>query len=68
MKYFLILILFVTSIFSSQAQVFTSGADENQVEDPVSWDVKLEKQNDSIYKLIINAKIEKGWHLYPQNI
>jgi len=68
MKYFLILILFVISIFSTQAQVFTSGADENQVEDPVSWDVKLEKQNDSIYKLIINAKIEKGWHLYSQNI
>jgi len=68
MKYFLFLILFVTSLITTQAQVFSPGQEDSQVEDPVSWDAKLEKQNDSIYKIVIKANIEKGWHLYSQQL
>ena len=68
MKYFLFLILFVSSLITTQAQVFSPGQEESQVVDPVSWDAKLEKQNDSIYKLVVKASIEKTWHLYSQHL
>lgn len=67
MKYLLTLALFVTAFFSSQAQVFNS-PNSQQMEDPISWDAKLEKQNDSIYDIVFTATLEKGWHLYSQEV
>jgi thiol:disulfide interchange protein DsbD len=34
--------------------------------DPVSWDVKVEKESDALYNILITAKIDEGWHLYSQ--
>lgn len=39
-----------------------------QIHNPVKWNFKTEKVNDSEYKLIYEAKIDKGWHLYSQYI
>ena len=68
MKYFWSLLLIFTASFSSFSQVFTSADSEQQIEDPITWDSHLEKENDSIYKLSFTAKLEKGWHLYAQDI
>lgn len=68
MKYFWLLILFLTVPLTSYSQVFTSSDKEQQIEEPISWDSHLEQENDSIYKLSFTAKLEKGWHLYAQDI
>ena len=34
--------------------------------DPVSWDVKVEKEAGDLYNVIITAQIDDGWHLYSQ--
>ena len=68
MKYFWSLIFFLILSLSSYSQVFTSADKESQIEEPISWNSHLEKENDSIYKLSFTAKLEKGWHLYAQDI
>lgn len=39
-----------------------------QVYDPVKWTASVVKISDSEYELIAKANIEKGWHLYSQNV
>ncbi|MCT4623229.1 MAG: protein-disulfide reductase DsbD N-terminal domain-containing protein, partial [Schleiferiaceae bacterium] len=56
-KLFLILLAFAYSF--SQAQI---------VENPVKWSWEAEKIADDEYKLIFNATIEEGWHLYSAHI
>ena len=59
MKRFLFLLtgfLFIASI--TNAQIF----------EPVKWSYHSKKINDTEYKLIFNATIEHGWHLYSQDI
>ena len=68
MKYFISLIFFLAIHFVVHSQVFTSPANQSQIADPIEWDAKLEKQNDSIYTLIFEAKLDKGWHLYSQDV
>ena len=68
MKYFFSLVFFLSIIFSFQAQVFGTSNNQNQIADPVEWDARLEKQNDSIYNLIFTARIDSGWHLYSQQV
>ena len=68
MKYFYFLLLFISTYFSVQSQVFTSSANQDQIADPVEWDARIEKQNDSIYTLVFEAKLDKGWHLYSQQV
>ncbi|CAM4191841.1 protein-disulfide reductase DsbD family protein [Gillisia hiemivivida] len=68
MKYFWSLLLILAVSLSSFSQVFTSADEESQFEEPISWDSHLEKENDSIYKISFTAKLEKGWHLYAQDI
>ncbi|HSM62928.1 MAG TPA: protein-disulfide reductase DsbD domain-containing protein, partial [Gillisia sp.] len=68
MKYFWSLILFLAVSLTSFSQVFTSADKEQQIEEPITWDSHLEQENDSIYKLSFTAKLEKGWHLYAQDI
>ena len=50
---FLIILLVANTAFS-------------QILDPVEWDVSVEKQKDTEYKVVIDAVIEAGWHLYSQ--
>lgn len=68
MKYFWSLILFLVVSLNSHSQVFTSSDEDTQIAEPIAWDAHLEKENDSIYKLIFTAKLEKGWHLYAQDV
>ncbi len=66
MKYFWTLVFLITA-FTSHAQVFAS-ADNSQIADPIDWEATVEKQNDSIYTLVFTAFLEKGWHLYSQEV
>lgn len=52
----LIGLLFIT--FSVSAQIF----------EPVKWQTSVEKISDTEYYLISTATIDKGWHLYSQDV
>ncbi|HSI68955.1 MAG TPA: cytochrome c biogenesis protein CcdA, partial [Gillisia sp.] len=67
MKYFWTLILLFTTIFSTNAQVFGT-ADNSQIADPIEWEAKIDKHTDSTATLIFIAKLDKGWHLYSQEV
>lgn len=47
--------------------VFT-GQINAQIYDPVGWNTSVEKVSDNVFDLVITATIEKGWHVYSQNI
>ncbi|MFD2518451.1 protein-disulfide reductase DsbD family protein [Salinimicrobium flavum] len=64
MRIIVLLFLFITTGFSSYAQIFNEG--ESDIESPVTWHASVEKQNDSVYQLIFTAELEPGWHLYSQ--
>lgn len=68
MKYFWSLLLFLIFPLTIVSQVFTSSDEEPQIVEPITWDSHLEKENDSIYKLKFTAKLDKGWHLYAQDV
>jgi thiol:disulfide interchange protein len=38
----------------------------SQIKKPVKWTTKVEKISDTEFNLIINATIEKDWHVYSQ--
>jgi thiol:disulfide interchange protein len=40
----------------------------SQVLEPVDWSTSVEKISETKYKLITKASIDKGWHLYSQNV
>lgn len=40
----------------------------SQILEPVKWSTAIEKISETEYDLIVNASIEKGWHLYSQNV
>ena len=40
---------------------------KSQIFNPISWDSYVEEDNDNTY-LIIKANLDKGWHLYSQNV
>lgn len=39
-----------------------------QILNPVIWTTEVEKISETEFKLIAKASIEKGWHLYSQNV
>jgi thiol:disulfide interchange protein DsbD len=39
-----------------------------QIQDPIKWTTSVEKKSDTEYILIAQATLEKGWHLYSQNV
>ena len=39
-----------------------------QISNPVTWEVTSKKVDDTSFEVIYKAQIEKGWHLYSQNI
>ncbi|RIA10438.1 thiol:disulfide interchange protein DsbD [Flavobacteriaceae bacterium MAR_2010_72] len=57
-KFFLILLVFFTSIASINAQIF----------DPIEWSTSVEKISDTEYILITKAVIDQGWHLPSQEL
>lgn len=56
-SFFSILVLSVFSFFVS-AQIF----------DPVKWNHKIEVLSETELNMVFEATIDKGWHLYSQNI
>lgn len=40
----------------------------SQILEPVKWSTSVEKISDTEYILVSKATIEKGWHLYSQNV
>lgn len=39
-----------------------------QILEPITWTILGQEKNDSIFEIVFNAKIEKGWHLYATDI
>ncbi|MEE9407683.1 MAG: cytochrome c biogenesis protein CcdA [Polaribacter sp.] len=39
-----------------------------QIQDPIKWNTSVEKISDNEFTLIAKATLEKGWHLYSQNV
>ena len=31
---------------------------------PVKWSTRIEKQNDTLYNLVLDARIDRSWHIY----
>ncbi len=54
-------------VFSFVLLTFSIGI-FSQIEDPIKWTTSVEKISDSEYVLVSVADIEKGWHLYSQNV
>jgi len=52
------LIITLSVVITINAQIFK----------PVKWSTSVEKISDSEYYLVAKATIDKGWHLYSQNI
>ncbi len=50
--------LFILISYISYSQVF----------DPVKWKTSVEKLSDTEYNLVTKANIDKGWHLYAQDV
>lgn len=44
------------------------GAVHSQILDPVKWSTSVKKISETEYDLISKAKIDKGWHLYSQEV
>ncbi|WP_127845703.1 protein-disulfide reductase DsbD family protein [Psychroflexus aestuariivivens] len=66
MKKLFVLLCILLSFFSSSAQFDFQNQGENQNMSPVSWEAKVEQQNDSIFSVIIIADMDEGWHLPSQ--
>jgi thiol:disulfide interchange protein DsbD len=54
-KIFIFLIAFTSTV---NAQIFK----------PVKWETSTEKISDTEFDLVVTATIDKGWHLYSQNV
>ncbi len=48
--------------------VFNSFNLKSQILDPVKWSFSVNKISDSEAELVLTAKIDKGWHLYSQQV
>ena len=35
-----------------------------QPANPVKWSTRIEKQNDTLYNLVLDARIDRSWHIY----
>ena len=53
-------------LLSFLALLFSAGSLFAQLFNPVQWSFSVKKLNESESELILNAKIQKGWHLYSQ--
>ncbi len=66
MKYLASLLLLFIPFIQLQAQYFNDGSEDSQMDDPITWEASVEKENDSIFNLVFTATLEEGWHLYSQ--
>ncbi|WP_028375505.1 protein-disulfide reductase DsbD family protein [Leeuwenhoekiella sp. MAR_2009_132] len=61
-KYGFLLVLFLFTV-TGNAQVF---GQSDTTKNPVQWQAEVQKLDDATYALILNADIEKDWHVYSQ--
>ncbi|MGY5847776.1 cytochrome c biogenesis protein CcdA [Salegentibacter sp. HM20] len=66
MKYLLSFLFIAFSINGLKAQFFDNPNQNADFSNPISWQAKIEQENDSIYSLVFTANLEPGWHLYSQ--
>lgn len=59
MKYLFKLFIFLVAF---------TGTVDAQIYNPVKWETSEEKISDTEFDLVITATIDKGWHLYSQNV
>ncbi|QDO95566.1 cytochrome C biogenesis protein [Formosa sediminum] len=48
--------------------LIVSGTVNSQILEPVKWNTSVNKISETEYELIATASIDKGWHLYSQNV
>ena len=48
--------------------IFSMTALHSQILDPVRWSTSVKKISDTEYDLISKASVDKGWHLYSQEV
>ncbi|MBO5759719.1 MAG: hypothetical protein J6R31_06750, partial [Rikenellaceae bacterium] len=51
----------ITLLFCTIACVLSASA---QPANPVKWSTRIEKQNDTLYNLVLDARIDRSWHIY----
>lgn len=51
-----------------QSEVMLTSDVNNGIQDPVSWSFSTSKIDNNTYELKATATIEKGWHLYAQEL
>lgn len=54
-------------IFFTLSLILTSFMLKAQISNPVTWSYRAVKVADRTYDVIINAVIEKNWHIYAQD-
>ncbi|EFK59385.1 protein-disulfide reductase DsbD family protein [Sphingobacterium spiritivorum] len=54
--------------FTLLAILFLGGVAEAQILNPVKWTYAAKKINDKEAVLYMKAQIDKGWHIYSQNM
>ncbi|OUR99483.1 thiol:disulfide interchange protein [Flavobacteriales bacterium 33_180_T64] len=47
---------------------FNASGDTSKIVEPVKWKVSVEKVSDTEYVLVSKATVDKGWHLYSQEV
>ncbi|WP_411376977.1 hypothetical protein ACLHWH_02685 [Flavobacterium psychrophilum] len=52
----IIAVLLFFTVLNTQAQIL----------DPVKWNSRVEKISETEYNLILEGKIDAGWHMYSQ--
>ncbi|MBP1840180.1 protein-disulfide reductase DsbD domain-containing protein [Formosa algae] len=45
-----------------------TGSVNSQILEPVKWTTSVNKISDTEYELVATANVDKGWHLYSQNV
>lgn len=48
--------------------IFSLASVHSQIHDPVKWSTSIKKISETEYDLISTATIDKGWHLYSQEV
>jgi len=68
MKKLLFLISLLGIVVPTLAQDFTSMGDQTaDIKNPLVWEGKIKKTNDTEYELSITGFIDKDWHVYSQH-
>lgn len=57
-----------SSINLSNIDVLMNDALDHQIEDPVQWSIEVQKIDDDVLEIALQAVIEDGWHIYSHEL